>query len=105
MDNTKEIFVRMSDIEPFLKSLAKDGTCPLHIAAEIDQILETAPRVDAVEVKHGRWTRKPIGKYTGVDEVCCSICGYFIGVVTSDTGFREAIEGMNYCSNCGAKMD
>lgn len=61
--------------------------------------------VDAVEIVHGQWIRKPIGKYTGVDEVCCSVCGCFIGVVASDTAFIEAIEGMNYCPNCGAKMD
>lgn len=58
-----------------------------------------------VPVVHGKWIRKLIGKYTGVDEVCCSVCGCFIGVVASDTAFIEAIEGMNYCGNCGAKMD
>ena len=61
--------------------------------------------VDAVEVVHGRWIRKPIGKYAGVDEVCCSICGTWIGVVASDTAFIEAIKDLNYCHNCGARMD
>lgn len=66
--------------------------------------IEKEPAVDAVEVVHGQWVRKPIGKYTGVDEICCSVCGCFIGVVPSDTAFIEAIEGMNYCPNCGADM-
>ena len=60
---------------------------------------------EVAEVVHGRWNRKQIGKYTGADEVVCSCCGYFIAVVCSDTGFKEAIKGMNYCPNCGAKMD
>ena len=71
----------------------------------VAQIINTAPTVDAVEVVHGRWARKQIGKYTGTDEVVCSCCGYFIAVTCSDTGFKEAIKGMNYCPNCGAKMD
>ena len=71
---------------------------------EVEQAIMDAPTVDAVEVVHGRWARKQIGKYTGADEVCCSVCGCWIGVVSSDTGFREAIEGMNYCPNCGADM-
>jgi hypothetical protein len=69
------------------------------------RVILEAPTVDAVEIVHGQWIRNPIGKYTGVDEVCCSVCGCFIGVVFSDTGFKEAISGMNYCHNCGAKMD
>ena len=69
----------------------------------VEKVIREFPKVDAVEVVHGRWTRKQIGKYTGLDEVCCSVCGCFIGVVSSDTGFRTAIEGMSYCPNCGAK--
>ena len=76
----------------------------LDVLKMVAEWLNKAPTVDAVEVVHGRWIRKPIGKYTGVDEVCCSICGCFLGVVASDTAFREAIEGMNYCPNCGADM-
>ena len=30
--------------------VAGDTTCPMHIAAEIDQIIDCAPAVDAVEV-------------------------------------------------------
>ena len=70
----------------------------------VAKIIMYITEAEGVEVVHGRWIRKPIGKYTGVDEVCCSICGCFLGVVASDTAFREAIEGMNYCPNCGADM-
>ena len=71
----------------------------------INIIIDEQPTVDAVPVVHGRWIRKPIGKYTGAYDVCCSICDFFIGVVCSDAGFREAIEDLNCCPSCGAHMD
>lgn len=71
----------------------------------VDEIAAEMNSIDTVEMVCGKWIRKPIGKYTGADEVCCSICNYFIGVVSSDTGFKEAIKDMNYCNSCGAKMD
>ena len=79
--------------------------CRTQTRRDFVAMVNYAPTVEALEVVHGRWTRKQVGKYTGVDEVCCSICGDFIGVVSSDTGFEEAVKGMNYCPNCGAKMD
>lgn len=33
-----------------MHSVTSDTTCPMHIAAEIDQIIDNAPAVDAVEV-------------------------------------------------------
>ena len=67
-----------------------DCTCPLHIAAEIDQIVELAPTIDAVPVVHAKWidAREYCGDYM------CSNC--------------DALYGTNkfkYCPNCGAKMD
>ena len=91
---------RLLDENDVYALFAKNGTARLHVA-DIDAL----PRVNAVEVVHGRWIRKQIGKYPGADEVCCSICGDFVGVVCSDTAFEEAKTGLNYCSNCGAKMD
>lgn len=75
------------------------------IAGMREYIVQMVPAVDAVEVVHERWNRKQIGKYTGIDEVVCSCCGYFLAVVGTDIGFKEAIKDMNYCPNCGAMMD
>ena len=58
---------------------------------EIDEVIETAPTVDAVEVVH---SRAVLAKATNI--VCthkCAICDALI--VFND----------NYCPNCGAKMD
>lgn len=51
-------------------------------------ILETAV-VDAEPIRHGKWI------YTGFMEVKCNNCGNV---------FHE-LEDINYCPNCGAKMD
>jgi hypothetical protein len=67
-----------------------DDTCPLHIAAEIDQEIALAPTVDAVEVVHGRWIEYQIPHI-----MCCSECDWGTGV---QSDFR-------YCPSCGAKMD
>ena len=58
-------------------------------------LIEQAPRVDAVEVVHGRWV---LQRYYGgvrkgmISRVICSECGY-------------PNEKTNYCPSCGAKMD
>ena len=51
------------------------------------------PTVDAVEVVHGRWGDTP-----GVFGYICSQCNK---VMVPDRYDGE----MNYCPNCGAKMD
>ena len=55
-------------------------------------LLEQAPRVDAVEVVHGRWIAADYKPYIYCK---CSVCGRRITIG----------EKSNYCSNCGAKMD
>ena len=51
------------------------------------------PTIDAEPVKHGRWERVPSNGIGGTAR--CSICGKAI------YGYHT----MNYCPNCGAKMD
>ena len=98
---------RLIDLDELLRDIEDYSPLRAGLADTYDVkwLVDAQPTVDAVEVVHGRWIRKPIGKYTGVDEVCCSNCGYFVGVVARDAGFGEAIDGFNYCPNCGAKMD
>ena len=70
---------------------APNGTARLHVA-DIDVL----PRVDAVEVVHGRW-----------DDGDCSACGFDIrDLIDGESDFRNWVwEGIPYCPNCGAKMD
>ena len=59
--------------------------------------IKNAPRVDAVEVVHGRYEM-------GIDEGdyeygTCSVCGY------NEYNAFGCCLPHNYCPNCGAKMD
>lgn len=59
-------------------------------------LIENAPTIDAVEVIHGHWTNISIS-VSGHSSAECSVCG----CVVHDS-FSNVI---NYCPNCGAKMD
>ena len=56
------------------------------------ELVKEAPAVDAVPVVHGRWNLIFRGNYE------CSVCGcipYYAGNINT----------LNYCPNCGAKLD
>ena len=57
--------------------------------------LHYLPTVDVREVKHGKWLNKVNGYYWFGK---CSECGASLNL--SDCSIH-----MNYCPNCGAKMD
>ena len=72
-------------------------------AIAANEILDDQPIVDAVEVVHGRWLMDKLeignpydGNSTMIADIGnCSVCGYRC----------EMLPVMNYCPNCGAKMD
>ena len=65
-------------------------------AAAVRSFLVKQPKLDAVEVVHGRWR----------NELVKGIRGVFGEVfVCSECETRYLIPNMNYCPNCGAKMD
>lgn len=60
----------------------------------IKERIGDTPTVDAVLVRHGKWVT---GKYNDELSVpCCSECNAFVTL---------SPYGLNYCPNCGAKMD
>ena len=73
--------------------------------------LDEAPTVDAVEVVHGTWLVDDYdsgdpGYYSAFIEVHCSKCGYNLGAESGTYGWLYGDPfPMNYCPNCGAKMD
>lgn len=50
MQNNDKPLVYLSDIAEQLSAVSDDTTCPLHIAAQIDQIVELAEPVKAVVI-------------------------------------------------------
>ena len=64
--------------------------------AVTDDEIDEMPTVDAIEVKHGIWETID-GSFTA--EFHCSVCGGW----KHNLAYKH--EGMNYCPNCGAKMD
>ena len=62
-------------------------------------VLRTTPTVDAVPVVHGEWIETEMGydDYAWV----CTVCGE-PWVLNAGTPSEN---DMNYCPNCGAKMD
>lgn len=60
-------------------------------APVILNLIEKAPEVDVVEVKHGEWI-----EYQTPNIICCSECDWGTGV--DEKTFK-------FCPNCGAKMD
>ena len=77
---------RLLDENNVYALFAPNGIARLHVA-DIDVL----PRVDAVEVVHGRWIDTP-------DEMTKYKCD------NPKCGFPSFVP-WNYCPNCGAKMD
>ena len=51
---------------------------------------------DVVEVRHGEWDDNIIG--------FCNVCSE-CGVIVERTAIKNRSGELNYCPNCGAKMD
>lgn len=85
------VYIEREALQEAFKSVTEDCTCPLHIAAEIDQILDQADAADVMEVVHGRWVHDINNLYG------CSVCG------ERETMSPKKLK--NFCPNCGARMD
>ena len=57
--------------------------------------LRRLPAADVAPVRHGRWVYAKT--YYDIDECNCSLCGQLMTTAID--------KRMNYCPNCGAKMD
>ena len=101
---------RYIDAEQFLKSTISKFNCiPLvgvtsYINGEecfdgehFDTLINEQTTADVEEVKHGKWVHTDKARHwTGKDE--CSECTYH-------SYDRDDLSHLNYCPNCGAKMD
>lgn len=92
---------RMIDADAFDKRIRLDvGSCEEELTEDfkdgistILEMMKTAPTVDAVPVKHGRWIYHPDWQADGECGYECSECG-----MGSDVDYP-------YCMLCGARME
>lgn len=70
-------------------------------AREVCEMLEDAPTVDAVPVRHGKWVQRyiKIGGQVFKHGMQCSVCAE----PALDNEGDDYLT--NYCPNCGARMD
>ena len=62
---------------------------------------------DVAPVRHGRWISVKNPQWPAYSHDQCSICGWWNtkNAVCRDGGKYNQAHSLNYCPNCGAKMD
>ena len=81
--------------ESLFRSIA-DDVAPFNVAMVFRHI-HNAPAADVAPVRHGRW----IDAYPDIEPNPMFMYG-----ICSECGFEQGISKyLNYCPNCGAKMD
>jgi hypothetical protein len=75
-------------------------------AAKVLRDIEDAPAADVAPVVHGRWESIKNPKYPAYSHDKCSICGWWNtrNALCYEEG-RRGGHSLNYCPNCGGKMD
>ena len=102
-------YIEREALRKVMQMATDDPTCPMHIAATVDQYITEAPAADVAPVRHGRWVfgkdlpyswgQIPKNKY----HLYCSECleQAFNRSEDNDPDFDV---DSSYCPNCGAKM-
>ena len=95
---------QLIDKEAFIKELNNrcrgECCCCLEATTSISgcKVIDEAPVIDAVPVKHGEWVVVMAEEWCTFDECKCSVCG----VVEY---FNKGWKKFSYCPNCGARME
>ena len=69
---------------------------------DMAEYIREQPAADVVPAKHAKWK---FGKLCGQSGYYCYECGAGFYSENAESTDKEFIEMMNYCPNCGAKMD
>ena len=95
--------MRPIDADELRKSLLTITCYHLPDALKFDFLIEQQPTIDPKDlIPHGWWEEKE-DEYLET-YVQCSNCKYELGV-SSWLSVEEFTQDINYCPNCGAKMD
>ena len=95
--------MRLIDADELRKSLLTITCYHLLDALKFDFLIEQQPTIDPKDlISHGKWIK--IETTFGEEYAQCSNCGNEFGVPDC-CSFEEYVPNVNYCPNCGAKMD
>lgn len=98
-------YIKRESIQKALKNVTDDPSCPLFLAAMIEQYIDQEPASDVVEVKHGKWIWDPNGMDWGLGTWQCSECACRNNNLPMNNRINPLVfSGSKYCPNCGAKM-
>lgn len=98
--NADRLSRQISDTRLNLPHDSKDFFTRDFMLLNFQQTIDLEPAADVVEVVHGKWERS--GKKYSYYQYKCSDCGCDDYTQTDRNGKCKL---MNYCPNCGAKMD
>ena len=73
--------------------------------AKVRRHIAETPAVDAVEVVHGKWEAVKYTRHCNCDKASNSIEEYLYKCSACNRVAYKQPYGLNYCPNCGAKMD
>ena len=69
----------------------------------VRELIDAIPTIEAEPIRHGKWDDKMVAFYR-----VCSECGAVIRQNTNEIFLHSCmvkVGRLNYCPNCGAKMD
>lgn len=92
-------YIEREELMMAMASVCSDPTCPMHIATEIEQIVDCAPTIDVAPVVHGRLVRevREVTDAVSVKGWACSVCGGFVK--------NQPVDRWRQCPFCGALFD
>ena len=67
-------YIEREALRKVMQMATDDPTCPMHIAATVDQYITEAPAADVAPVRHGRWIERKSFHAEGGIVVKCSAC-------------------------------
>ena len=66
--------------------------------------IESIPSADVAPVRRGKWRMTFMddrySRFYGMFRFTCSSCGYY-----EDKDYSDSMDDVNYCPNCGARME
>ena len=93
-------YIEREALRKVMQMATDDPTCPMHIAATVDQYITEAPAADVAPVRHGRWVKIYENGEPKVEQhQVCVFCSKCMNMP------KDRFTESDYCPNCGTKMD